>query len=42
MALESMLNMQMIMFLLVIIGFVIRKKGIIGECPLQSFLPVNF
>ena len=30
MVLENMLNMQMIMFLLVIIGFVIRKKGIIG------------
>lgn len=30
MVLENMLNMQMIMFLLVIIGFVIRKRGIIG------------
>ncbi len=30
MVLNNMLNMQMIMFLLVIIGFVVRKKGIIG------------
>lgn len=31
MVLENMLNMQMMMFLLVIIGFIVRKRGIIGS-----------
>lgn len=31
MVLKNMLTMQMVMFSLVVIGFIVRKKGIIGN-----------